>query len=321
MSTSPTLDHSAVGRLDGAGGFSRRLSRARERWRMACAGLLPVLAGLCLSGVASTSVCAQADAASSYYRQARDAMDRGDEAQYRDYLGRALRELIAAIRRDPGDPEAHTQMGIILVYQGNLDQARKSFLNALRLHKRRSPRGARGDGIYYTNIAHTDLYRGKLASARRYLEIGRKRGAPLDEVDRIDTLLAWRSGDLTEAREVFNMAREGTRGYADTWDGVPLPQEMKRFEDFCAVCCRNPSCGPHLRDACASGAQAVKEREVSRETLAEEIRLERERQAKLKEIYEGKRDVSIEVEPSRDEKKPADVKPGSPEAPRSKPAR
>jgi tetratricopeptide (TPR) repeat protein len=263
--------------------------------------VLHVLLALCASGLAPAQARASVDTAADDYREARKAIDGGNEAQYRDYLGKAQRELIAAIRSDPGDPDAHTQMGIILAYQGNLEQARTSFLNALRLHKKRFPRGARGDGLYYTNIAHIDLYRGKLRSARRYLEIGRKRGAPPDEIDRIDTLLAWRSGDLTEARDVFDTAREVTRGYANTWDGAPLPQEMKRFEDFCAACCRNPSCGPHLRDACDAGHQTVKEREVTRETLAEEMRLERERQAKLKEIYKGDKSVSIEVEKSGDE--------------------
>jgi tetratricopeptide (TPR) repeat protein len=286
--------------------------------------VVQVLAALCLSGLASAQARTRVDVASEYYREAREAFDRGNEAQYRDYLGKAQRELIAAIRRDPGDPGAHTEMGIILVYQGNLDQGRASFLNALRLHKKRFPRGARGDGLYYTNIAHTDLYRGKLRSAQRYLDVGRKRGAPPDEVDRIATLLAWRSGDLTEAREVFGSAREVTRGYADTWDGAPLPQTLKTFEDFCAACCRNPSCGPHLRDACAAGQQTVKEREVTRETLVEEMRLERERQAKLKEIYKGDRNVSIEVEESGDPEPAGDASRApspAPAVPRSKPAR
>jgi Flp pilus assembly protein TadD len=268
--------------------------------------VLYLLVAFCASGLAPAQAHARADVAADYYRQARQAIDGGDEAKYRDYLGKAQSELIAAIRTDPGDPEAHTQMGIILAYQGNLDQAHASFLNALRLFKKRFPRGARGDGLYYTNIAHIDLYRGKLRSAQRYLDIGRKRGAPPDEVDRIDTLLAWRSGDLTEAREIFGAAREVTRGYADTWDGAPLPQKLTRFEDFCAACCRNPSCGPHLREACDAGDQAVKEREVTRETLAEEMRLERERQVKLKEIYKGDKSVSIDVEKSEDEKPAGD---------------
>lgn len=282
-----------------------------------------MLVALCLGALAAPGQAgARIDVAAEYYRQARRAIDGGDEAQYRDYLGKAQRELISAIRSDPSDPDAHTQMGIILAYQGNLDQARTSFLNALRLHKKRFPRGARGDGIYYTNIAQIDLYLGKLRSARRYLEVGRKHGAPPDEIDRIDTLLAWRLGDLTEARDVFNTGREVTRGYADTWDGAPLPQEMKTFEDFCATCCRNPSCGPHLRDACDAEQQAVKEREVTRETLAEEMRLERERQAKLKEIYKGDRNVSIEVDKSGDEKPAGETSvPAAPAEPRAKPAR
>jgi tetratricopeptide (TPR) repeat protein len=284
--------------------------------------VLHVLVALCASGLASAQARTRVDVAGEYYRQAREAIDGGDEAQYRDYLGKAQRELLAAIRRDPGDPEAHTQMGIILVYQGNLDQARTSFLNALRLHKKRFPGGRRGDGGYYTNIAHTDLYRGKPRSAQRYLEVGRRRGAPPAEVDRIDTLLAWRSGDLTEAREIFTSARDLTPGYADTWDTAPLPQRMKSFEDFCAACCRNPSCGPYLRDACNAEQQTVKEREVTRETLVEEMRLERERQAKLKEIYKGDRNVSIEVEKSGDQKPPGDKTAApAPAVPRAKPAR
>jgi hypothetical protein len=77
---------------------------------------------------------------------------------------------------------------------------------------------------------------------------------------------------------------------------------MKTFDDFCAVCCRNPSCGPYLADACKAEGQVVKQRAVTRETLVEEMRLERERRARLKEIYQTNRDVTIEVEP---EPKPA----------------
>jgi hypothetical protein len=292
----------------------------KKRGRARRAVVLDVLLALCVCGLAPLHArAASIDTAEEYYRVARKAIDGGDEAQYRDYLGKAQRELIEVIRRNPSDPRGHLQMGIILVYQGNLDAGRSSFLNALNLHKKRSRGGERGDGIYYTNIAHTDVYRGKLKSARRYLDVGRRRGAPPDEVDRIETLLAWKSGDRTEARDIFNTAREVTRGYADTWDSVPLPQKMKSFEDFCAVCCGNPSCGPHLRDACDAERQVVKEREVTRETLVEEMRLERERQAKLKEIYKGDKNVSIEVEKPESEKSSA-PQPAVPPA-KPKPAR
>jgi hypothetical protein len=81
---------------------------------------------------------------------------------------------------------------------------------------------------------------------------------------------------------------------------------MKSFDDFCAVCCRNPSCGPHLADACQKAGYAVKERAVTRDTLVEEMRLERERRAKLKEIYATERRVSIEIQPDAPADPPAE---------------
>jgi hypothetical protein len=205
--------------------------------------------------------------------------------------------LIEAIRIDPKDPDPHNLMGILRAYQGDLDSARASFANALRLQRRRRELGLSGpQAVLYTNLAHIDVYRGALEDARNGLETGRRRGAEPSEVERIRTLLAWRSGDRDGARRIFEAART-MPGYADTWDSAPLPQPMKTFEDFCAVCCRNPSCGPHLADACTAEGQAVKQRAVTRETLVEEMRLERERRAKLKEIYEQDREVTIEVEP------------------------
>jgi tetratricopeptide (TPR) repeat protein len=267
--------------------------------------------------------------ASEYYQLARQAIDAGDEAQYRTYLAKAQEELIEAIRIQPASPDPHVQMGIIRAYQGDLDGAHTSFTNALRLLRKRTPRGFRGDGLFYTNIAQIEVYRGNLKAARRNLEIGRKQGAPPDEVDRIATLIAWRSGDRTEAREVFDAAAQVTPGYADTWDGAPLPQKMKSFDDFCAVCCRNPSCGPHMEDACRAESKEVKAREITRETLVEEMRLERERRAKLKEIYERERGLSIEVEdpdaapasksPSSQTPSKAPAPPASKPTPRSSP--
>ncbi len=249
--------------------------------------------------------------ASEYYRVARRAMDAGDQAQYRDYLRKAQDELVAALRIDPGDPGPHNQMGIILAYQGELDAAHASFANSLRLLHRRIPRGSTSDGLHYTNLAHIDVYRGNLEEARRNLEIGRRRGAPVDEIDRIETLLAWRTGGRLGAREVFAAAAARTPAFTETWDSVPLPKKMVTFDDFCVACCRNPSCGPHMEDACLAEGQGVKQREITRETLVEEMRLERERRAKLKEIYERERSLSIEIEP--------DSRPAPPPEPSAKP--
>ena len=242
--------------------------------------------------------------ASEYYRIARHAIDAGDEARYRKYLGKSQRELLVAIKLAPNDPGPHNQMGITLAYQGDIEGSNQSFKNSLVLLGR-----AGGllvlhtSGSAYTNLAHIAVYRGKLEEARGYLELGRRRGAARDELDRIETLFAWRSGDRARARKLFEAAK-GTPGYADTWDQSPLPQPMRSFEDFCAVCCRNPSCGPFMADACEAEGLPVKQRAVTRETLVEEMRLERERRARLKEIYE--RELSIEVEPEapRAEPKP-----------------
>lgn len=234
--------------------------------------------------------------AREYYRVARSALDARDEARYREFLAQAQSELIAAIRLEPENPDPHNQMGIILAYQGNLDGAHQSFANGLRLLHRRIPRGAAIDGNFYSNLAHIDVYRGNFDEARRYLEIGRRRRAAPDEIDRIETLLAWRTGGRLDGSKRFAAALS-TPGFADTWDNAPLPVKMATFDDFCAVCCANPSCGPHMEGACLSEGQAVRGREVTRETLVEEMRLERERRAKLKEIYERERSLSIEVEP------------------------
>jgi tetratricopeptide (TPR) repeat protein len=246
--------------------------------------------------------------AREYYRVARRAIDAGNEKRYLTYLVKGQRELIAAIRIDPTDPRPHTQMGIILSYRGDLDGARTSFLNALRLFQSLAPkqRASQGrGGFLYTNLAHTEVYRGRLEDAEKNLETGRKEEARKAEVARIETLLAWRSGDPAKARTLF-AAAEATPGFADTWDAAPLPQKMKSFDDFCAVCCRNPSCGPHLADACQKAGYAVKERAVTRDTLVEEMRLERERRAKLKEIYATERRVSIEIQPDAPADPPAE---------------
>ncbi len=242
--------------------------------------------------------------ASEYYQVARRALDARDEAQYRAYLGKAQIELIKALRVDPRDPEPHTQMGIIRAYQGDLDGAHASFTNALRLAEARTFRRSSIDGLFFTNIAHIDVYRGRFDEARRNLERGRTHDAPPSEIQRIETLLAWRSGDRAEARRIFTAALE-TRGFADSWDSAPLARPLASFEDFCAECCRNPSCGPFLADACQAEGQPVKQREITRETLVEEMRLERERRARLKEIYERERSLSIEIEPGSGTAPPA----------------
>ena len=73
-----------------------------------------------------------------------------------------------------------------------------------------------------------------------------------------------------------------------------------------------------MADACKAASQAVTQREVTRETLVEEMRLERERRSKLKEIYDKERSVSIDVEPDAPPKAPAEPSSEKP-APKSEP--
>jgi hypothetical protein len=156
------------------------------------------------------------------------------------------------------------------------------------------------------------VYQGKLGDARRYLDKGAKMGAPQDELDRISVLASWKSNDMVEARDVFNSAVVLNPAFAETWDGAPLPQPMKTFDDFAAVCCSNPTCGPYMEGACKRAKQAVAKRSLDLDTLSEERKLEVERQQKLREIYKRRKDVEITVEdaPAPTTPRPPSPRPG-----------
>jgi tetratricopeptide (TPR) repeat protein len=198
------------------------------------------------------------------------------------------------VRIDPTSPRPHTWLGIITAYQGDLNASETSFKNALRLNlkERAELRG----GTYYTNLAHISVYQGKLGDARRYLDKGAKMGAPQDEIDRISVLASWKSNDMVEARDIFNNAVTLNPAFATSWDGAPLPKPMQTFDDFAAVCCSNPTCGPHMEGACKREKQAVARRSLDIDTLSEERKLEVQRQQKLREIYKRRKDVEITVE-------------------------
>ncbi len=236
-----------------------------------------------------------------YYQQARRALGGADEQAYTRLLGRAQDEVLAAVALRPEDPRPHTWMGIIAAYQGNLDSAYTSFRNARRLDPLRP--------ISYTNLAHILVYEGELSRARRLLEKGRKLRAPQDELDRIEILAAWRSADFVEARDLFAMALD-IPGFAETWDGAPLPAPMETFEDFASVCCSNPSCGPNMGRACGGLELEVTTRDLQAEAVLEELRLEMERTRRLREIYERRRDLEVVVE---DEVQEEPAPPAAPE--------
>ncbi len=245
------------------------------------------------------------------YMIARKSLDEKNQAAYVAALSKAQAEILEAVRIDPTSPRPHTWLGIITAYQGDLDASETSFKNALRLNLRE--RQELRAGTYYSNIAHISVYQGKLGDARRYLDKGVKNGAPQDEIDRISVLASWKSNDMVDARDVFNSAIVLSPAFATTWDGAPLPQPMKTFDDFAAACCSNPTCGPYMEGACKRAKQSVAHRQIDLDTLAEERKLEVARQQKLREIYRRQKDVSITVE-GEPEKAPATAP--SPSAPK-----
>jgi tetratricopeptide (TPR) repeat protein len=234
--------------------------------------------------------------ANLYYLNARESFESGKQDAYRDYLGKAQAEILAATRIDPLSPQPHALMGVIRVYQGDLESAHTCFRNALTLNLRQPEEIRQAEGVHYTNLAHLEVYRGKIGAARRYLREAMRLGAPPTEVDRIELLAVWREGDLTEARDIFAAAVREVPGFAETWDDAPLPTKMGSFYNFAEVCCANPTCGPHMADACQRVRKPVQTRQLRVETEHEEQRLERERRVTLETIYKSRKDLEIIID-------------------------
>jgi tetratricopeptide (TPR) repeat protein len=234
--------------------------------------------------------------ASLYYLNAREAFLAGDEESYRKELARAQTEILEATRIDPTSPQTHALMGVTRIYQGDLAGAEICFRNALKLNLRLPEALRQAEGVHYTNLAHLSVYQGKTRAARGYIERARKLGAPAIELDRIELLAAWRDKDLTTARDIFAGAVDNVPGFADTWDDAPLPMKMTTFYNFAEVCCSNPTCGPHMADACALERKRVQHRQLRVETEKEEQRLEQDRRLKIEAIYETRKDLEITTE-------------------------
>ena len=233
-----------------------------------------------------------------YYEVARKSLDEDKQADYVDYLRKAQNEFLAAAAIEPTSPRPHTWLGIITAYEGDLTASETSFRNALRLAM--NDKYERAGGTYYSNLAHISVYKGDLQTARRYLDKATKTGAPQDEIDRISVLLAWKENDMVEARDVFSSAAQLSKPFAETWDGAPLPKKMETFDDFAAVCCKNPTCGPHMESACKRERQNVAKRELEIGTVQEQMKIENERRETLRQIYQkqqGQKQVEISVDP------------------------
>ncbi len=227
----------------------------------------------------------------AYYKLARKALDEGREYDYTNYLGKSMAEVLEATRIEPESPSTHTWMGIITAYTDDLDGSLASFKNARRLY----PRGP----VHHLNVAQIYIYMGDLNRAQHSVENARRLGARGAFVDIVESLAAWRRGDLVEARDLFDQAYGLDPEEVNNWDEAPVDEPIESFADFAAYCCGNHTCGPHMGKACQRMQLAVKERELQDETLRQELVIEMERRRKLREIYEGRRDLQIEVEPAR----------------------
>jgi hypothetical protein len=223
-----------------------------------------------------------------YYRSARDALDwDGDEGSYLAWLEKSVDEFVRAAELDAKDPQPFFYLAVIDMYRGDLEGAQRGLRNARRLGF-----GPLGD----TNLAESYVYAGDLVEASRWNESGRHGGAGLGAVTFNEMLMAWSGGDLAGARKSFEILRARYPEMVRTINAAPLPTPPQRFEEFARYCCASPACGPYLEDACAALTLPVKHREISEETLLQELRLEMETQRRMQEIYRQRKELELEVE-------------------------
>ena len=224
-----------------------------------------------------------------YYRISRDALDwDDDEGRYLAYLEKSLAEFVRVSELDPKSPDPHLYLATIDLYRGDLDACQRGLRNVRRL--------APGP-IANTNIAEGYVYAGDLVEAERWNQAGRHAGAGLGPVTFNEMLIQWSAGDLDAARRSFELLRIQFQDQLRTINMAPLPTLPNRFEEFAGYCCGSPGCGPYLEHACAALELPVKHREISEETLLEELRLEMEAQRRIGEIYRQRKELEIEVEP------------------------
>lgn len=222
-----------------------------------------------------------------YYRMAREALDRDrDEARYLDALARSLDELTTAVELDPRDPEPHTYLAAIDLYQGDLTGTFRNLDNARRLHP---------SGVAYSNIAEAYVYRGKPELARRWNEAALRRDAPYGAIQFNDMMISWSEGDLGRAREHFARVRQHHPVFIRRIHMAPLPEAPTAFEEFAAYCCESPACGPYLEVRCRALSLPVAGTGLSEEATRKALRIEMEQKRRMREVYEQRKELEIDV--------------------------
>jgi tetratricopeptide (TPR) repeat protein len=236
----------------------------------------------------------------AHYKLARKALDVHDEPTYLRHIEQATDQFVQCSGMRPASPSPHIFLAMIHAYQADMDGALRSLLKAQQL--------APNSPISYTNLAQIYIYTDKLSRARAMLSRARKYG-PSAPLELNEMLAAWKEGDLTEARDLFDGVYAKAPEEVQTFDEAPVSSPIKTFDDYVAYCCGNPSCGPYMRGPCQKAKQDVAERQVTLETLRREQQIAREAREKLRKVYTGQSEITIEGE-----EPPADAPPKKPEA-------
>jgi tetratricopeptide (TPR) repeat protein len=224
---------------------------------------------------------------SAYFAGAQRAFEAGNEDQYVSLLERAQQQCLRALELDSKRADAHNMLGILAAYRGDMKASRESFELARQLDPL--------NPVYPVNLAELYVYLGRKPLVQARLARGRKlRGSPA-QIELVEVLDAWKSGDYVGARDTFEDIVLLDPEQVRTWNGA---SSIETFEDFTAHCCRLPLCGPYMRGACTAMKQQVTEREVTAETVRRELVMEMERARRVREIYRDRRDVEITTEPA-----------------------
>ena len=223
-----------------------------------------------------------------YYQIAREAIDvRKDEARYMAHLEQAVDECVTALEIAPEAGEPHFWMAVMDFYRGDLDAALRGFHNARRLRR---------SGIDYTNLGEIYVYRGNLEEARRWTLRGLRSGAGAGPTTFNQMLIHWKAGNLRAAERDFEVLWEDYPQLLATINMAPVPREPDTFEEFAEYCCGSPACGPYMKQPCQKLGFQVEERALSNANALRELQIEMEKTRRLKEVYEGRKDLQIEVE-------------------------
>jgi tetratricopeptide (TPR) repeat protein len=222
-----------------------------------------------------------------YYRIARDTLDRErNEARYLAFFDRAMDEFVTASELDPTHDRPHFFLAVIDVYRGDIDSAYIGFQNTRRL---------KPDGIAYSNLAETFVYRGDPQMARRWNLRALQLGAGTGPVTFNQMLIHWAEGDLDAARRDFRDLKLHYPELLHEINVARIPLAPNRFEHFAQYCCDSPACGPYLKDACTDLGFPVRHRELSHEAIRKELRIEIEKRRRLREVYEQRKELEIEI--------------------------